>query len=299
VYFENQYQHSSTTGLSRTFGLSYAPTERWNLGFDWESGQTRNRQTQAETERRAGGARAGYRFEDLDASIGVEYVYQDIQQPDGSKSNRTTWLLRNNLKYQMNADGRLLAKFNYAISDSSQGNVFDGGFTEAVLGYAYRPVKHDRFNALVKYTYFYNVPAVDQLGQNLTPAEFIQKSHIASIDVTYELTPSWTLGAKYAYRLSQVSVDRDDTDFFDNDAHLAILRADWRFLRNWEGSLEGRLLELPDLDERRAGALVTLYRYLGEYLKVGIGYNFTDFSEDLTDLSYDHHGIFFNMVGSF
>ena len=59
------------------------------------------------------------------------------------------------------------------------------------------------------------------------------------------------------------------------------------------------MLELPDLDERRAGSLVTLYRYFGDHFKVGVGYNFTDFSEDLTDLSYDHHGVFLNMVGTF
>ena len=35
------------------------------------------------------------------------------------------------------------------------------------------------------------------------------------------------------------------------------------------------MLDLPDLDDRRSGALVTLYRYLGDHLKVGLGYNFT------------------------
>jgi hypothetical protein len=55
---------------------------------------------------------------------------------------------------------------------------------------------------------------------------------------------------------------------------------------------------MPDLDERRSGALVTVYRYFGKNFKVGVGYNFTDFSDDLTDLSYDHHGLFFNLVGS-
>ena len=30
------------------------------------------------------------------------------------------------------------------------------------MGYAYRPVRHDRLNALLKYTYFYNVPAPEQ-----------------------------------------------------------------------------------------------------------------------------------------
>ena len=298
VFVENQYQHASVTGLGRAIGIDYAPSDRWTVGVNWESGETNDRQTNAETERRAGGARLGYRFEDLLVSGAVEYIFNETEQSDGSQSDRTTWLFRSNLKYQMNEDGRLLAKFNHAISDSSLGDFFDGGFTEAVLGYAYRPVKHDRLNALVKYTYFYNVPSIDQVGQN-GASQFIQKSHIASIDVTYDITRSWTLGGKYAYRLGQVSLDRENPDFFDNSAHLYILRADWRFLENWEGSLEGRMLDLPDLDERRAGSLITLYRYLGDHMKVGIGYNFTDFSEDLTDLSYDHHGVFFNLVGAF
>jgi hypothetical protein len=42
---------------------------------------------------------------------------------------------------------------------------------------------------------------------------------------------------------------------------------------------------------------IAIYRYLGEHLKVGVGYNFTDFSDDLTGLSYDHQGVFFNLIG--
>ena len=60
---------------------------------------------------------------------------------------------------------------------------------------------------------------------------------------------------------------------------------------------EARLLDLPDASERRSGFLVGIYRKMGTNLKVGAGYNFTDFSEDLTDLSYDSQGAFFNVVG--
>ena len=95
-----------------------------------------------------------------------------------------------------------------------------------------------------------------------------------------------------------MSLDRADPDFFDNNAHLYILRTDYRFLKDWEILAEGRLLDLPDLDERRSGALFALYRYIGDHFKIGVGYNFTEFSEDLTDLSYDHHGFFLNIVGS-
>jgi len=166
-----------------------------------------------------------------------------------------------------------------------------------VVGYAYRPVKWDRLNALAKYTYFYNVPTTDQVILRNTPVEFIQKSHVAALDLTYDVTENWTVGGKYAYRLGQVATDRNNPQFFDNDAHLVILRNDLRFLKVWEGSVEGRMLELPDLSERRTGALVAIYRYIGDHFKVGVGYNFTDFSDDLTDLNYDHHGVFFNVVG--
>jgi hypothetical protein len=126
----------------------------------------------------------------------------------------------------------------------------------------------------------------------------VQKSHIASLDLSYDLTPSWTLGAKYAYRLGEVSLDREDPDFFANNAHLYIARADWRLSQQWEATAEMRMLDLPDLDERRSGALLGIYRYMGEHFKVGVGYNFADFSEDLTDLSHDDQGLFVNVVGA-
>ncbi len=58
------------------------------------------------------------------------------------------------------------------------------------------------------------------------------------------------------------------------------------------------MLEMSDINERRSGALAAVSRYLGDHLKIGIGYNFTDFSDDLTDLSYDHHGAFLNVTGT-
>jgi flagellar motor protein MotB len=299
VYLENRYQHTdSMNGLTRAMGMSLAPTDRWTFGANWEIGTLVDQRTDAETRRKAGGARIGYHVDTVALSSGVEYRLDETEQLDGTWSDRTTWLFRNTLKYQMTPDWRLLGKFNHAFSESSLGQFHDGGFTEAVLGYAYRPVRHDRLNALAKYTYFFDVPTPDQITPQNTSAQFIQKSHIASLDLTYDVTANWSVGGKYAYRLGEVSLDRENPKFFDNSAHLYILRNDLRFLKHWEGSLEGRMLDLPDLDERRSGALVAIYRYLGDHFKVGVGYNFTDFSEDLRDLSYDHHGLFFNLLGA-
>jgi hypothetical protein len=198
----------------------------------------------------------------------------------------------------VNPGSRLLGKLNHSSSESSLGTFFDGGYTEAVLGYAYRPIHNDRLNTLVKYTYFYNVPTSEQVTLQNIAAEFIQKSHIAAVDVTYDITHNFSLGGKYAYRLGQVSLDRENPEFFDNSASLYVIRGDYKFRENWELLVEGRLLHMPDLDESRSGALVTISRYVGDNLKIGLGYNFTDFSENLTDLSFDHHGVFLNLTGS-
>ena len=301
VFLEERYEHSdSQTGLTHATGVTFTPFERWNFGASSDIGNLEDRETGAETKRRAGTVRVGYGFDTVQLSSAVEYRFDDTEQTDGLWSDRTTWLFKNNVRYQTSPDWRVVGKFNHSDSDSSLGQFYDGGYTEAVVGYAYRPVNHDRLNTLAKYTYFYNVPSVDQLsGQEApVPSEFIQKSHIAALDVTYDLTPSWSIGGKYAYRLGQVSLDRENEEFFDNNAHLYILRTDWRFRRNWEGLVEMRMLDLPDINDRRSGALVTLYRYLGGHFKVGLGYNFTDFSDDLTDLSYDQHGVFLNFVGA-
>ncbi|MCP5044885.1 MAG: flagellar motor protein MotB, partial [bacterium] len=301
VFMENRYQHSKPeTGLTRAVGMTLTPTERLSLSANLELGTLKDRRTSAETERTAAAASVGYHFDSVSISSGIEFRLDDTERPDTSSDDRTTWLFRNSLRYQITPDWRLLGKFNHSLSNSSLGDFFDGDYTEAILGYAYRPVANDRLNALVKYTYFYNFPTAEQVAASGTSsAAFVQKSHIVSLDATFDMTRNWTLGGKYAYRLSQVSLDREDPDFFDNDAHLYILRSDLRVWKHWEGSVEGRLLDLPDLDERRGGALVTLYRYMGDHFKVGVGYNFTDFSEDLTDLSYDEHGWFLNMIGTF
>jgi flagellar motor protein MotB len=295
MYVEERHQTTdSRTGLTHTAGVNLTPLDRWNFGATADVGTLVDRDTGAQTERRAGGVRIGYGFDKVNFSSGVEYRIDKTQQLTGGWADRNTYLFRNNLKYQMTPDWRIIGKLNHSLSDSSLGELYDGGYTEGVLGWAYRPVAHDKLDVLAKYTYFYNVPSTDQFNLADASDSFLQKSHIASLDVTYDLLPSLTIGAKYAYRLGQVSLDRENPDFFSNNAHLYVVRTDWRFMQKWEASLEGRLLDLPNLGDRRSGAMIGIYRYVGDHVKVGVGYNFTDFSDDLTDLTFNNHGFFIN-----
>jgi hypothetical protein len=299
VFLEERYQSSdSMMGLTHSTGMSFTPDDRWSFGLNTDIGKLQDTVTSAETDRVAAGVQVGFNTGDMQFVSGVEYRIDDVEQLDLSRNERKTWLLRNSLTYQMGPSGRLVGKLNHSESESSLGTFYDGGFTEAVAGYAWRPVRNDRLNAMLKYTYFYNVPTTDQVTLQNIAAEFIQKSHIAAADVTYDLTPRFSIGGKFAYRLGQVSLDREDPTFFENNAFLYVLRGDYRFREDWEFLAEARLLDMPDLSESRAGFLTAISRYFGDNVKVGLGYNFTDFSDNLTDLSYDHQGVFLNVTGS-
>ncbi|WP_323845285.1 OmpA family protein [Microbulbifer magnicolonia] len=302
IYGEEQYSHGDvSTGLTHALGMDLAPNDSWSYGTSVEAGTLEDPRTGAQTDRRAVGFNMGFSDGDIRLASAVEYRTDAMETPVDedtvTESERNTWLLKNTLSYQMNPDWRLVGKLNYSDSQSSQGEFYDGKFTEAVMGYAYRPVHSDRLNTLLKYTYFYNVPTRDQVTVQNTSAEFIQKSHIFSVDTSYDISRRWTLGAKYAYRLGQLSLDRQDPEFFDSRASLYVLRADWHFVNRWDLLIEGRMLDLPDAQDRRSGALIGLYRHMGKHLKVGVGYNFTDFSDDLTQLDYDSQGVFLNVIG--
>ena len=298
VYLEERYTHGEVpTGLTHATGVELAPFDRLTLGANAVFGTLKDYQTAAELKRTALGASIGYAFERLKLASALEYRVDDIEQPDTSYAKRVSWLLKNSFKFQLSPDWRLLGKFNYAQSESSMGAFYDGDYMEAILGYAYRPVHFDRLNALFKYTYFYNVPAPDQVTSSSSAADYIQRSHIVAVDAMYDLTPRWTVGGKYAYRYGQLAQDRANPEFFTSRAHLFVLRADWHFIYRWDVLLEGRRLDLPDAQDSRNGALVGVYRHLGDHIKLGVGYNFSDFSDDLTQLSYTHQGLFINLIG--
>jgi len=307
VYGEERYAHGDVpTGLTHAFGVDYVPDERWNYGATMEAGSLEDKNTGAETDRLALGLNAGYNFGDIVYSAALEYRIDDTESPDATSSERKTWLMKNNLKYQVDSDWRFLAKANFSESTSTLGDLFSGNFTEIVTGYGYRPIDNDRWNTLFKYTYFYNVPFGDlsstdpltgQVVGSSNPVDFIQKSHILSFDTIYDLTRRWSIGGKYAYRLGQLAQDRLNPEFFDSRASLYVLRADWHFSHRWDALIEGRLLDLPDAQDQRSGALFAMYRHIGKNIKVGLGYNFTDFSDDLTDLSFDSQGVFVNFIG--
>jgi hypothetical protein len=108
-----------------------------------------------------------------------------------------------------------------------------------------------------------------------------------------------SLGAKYAIRTGELKPTLTPGDWFDSPAQLWILRTDVLQPRKCDAMIEVRRLSVRETDDSRVGCLLGGYRHVGDHLKMGAGYNFTNYSDELTDVSYRSHGFFVNMLGKF
>jgi len=292
VYGEERRSFGNISGLTHAYGLDFKIAERWTLGANFEIGEVEDL-TQI-VDREAFTVTAGYTGDGVTAGVAFEWR-EDIMNGE----ERDSWFFRSNASVKLSPDWRGLVRFDRAESNSSAGAFFDGQFTEVQVAGAYRPVNNDRLNALLRYTYYEDLTSSQQIsnsGQSSLPA---QRSHIFSVDGQYKMTNWLTLGAKYGVRTGEVSVSRVSDDFISSTAQLGIIRADLHIVKKWDALIEARILDVEEASDRRAGFLTAVYRHVGDNAKIGVGYNFTDFSDDLTDLSYDDNGVFLNLVAKF
>lgn len=287
---EERYQHGEgPSGLIHAFGLDLSPDERWNYGLKLESGKLSD-PASGDMDRQAVGFSVGYRKDATRYAGALEY------REEKGVATRETWLMKNTLGYQIDPDWRFLGRLNVSTSSSSGGAFQDGEYLELVTGYAWRPVKNDRWNTLFKYTYFYNLPSPGQVSNGWL-ADFAQKSHVLNADTIYDLRPWVSVGGKLGVRRGELKDAKVGGDWYSSTAWLGILRADWHWVHEWDILTELRMLNVSAASDSQAGALVGVYKHLGKRVKLGAGYNFTDFSDDLTDVSYRSRGWFVNLIG--
>lgn len=297
AYVENTYDmFGERTSLATTYGVSYTPNALWTVKGGVEYGALEDPMS-TDLDRLALSLSVGYKDENAASwKLTGETRFEDS---DDATKDRTTYLLAGTYSYKVHDDWRFIASLDAVISDSDQSSVLDGDYVEASLGYAYRPVDNDRFNALVKYAYLYDLPGPDQITVNNGALGPAQKSHVFTADMIYDLDQYWSVGAKYGFRIGEVSADRTSHNFTRSSAHLGVLRADYHLVKNWDLFAEARVLKATELQAVDFGFLTGVYRHLGDNLKVGVGYNFGKFSDDVTDLTYNDGGVFLNMVGKF
>ena len=298
VYGEERFGFGQNqSSLTHVYGLTFNPSEVWSFGANIENGQIED-DINGTFDRTALAVSVGHASETVRMATNLEARFEDGVNASGSR-DRTTWLMRNTISVDTNESWEMLGRFNFAFSESDQSDFLDADFVEGVFGAAYRPIYNDRLNALVKYTYFEDLAPATQIAAGGTTALPRQKSQIFSVDAIYDLTQKLSIGGKYGFRSGEVAFDRTTDDFIKSDAHIGVLRLDYHVVKKWDLLAEGRVLSSSLADNKQYGALLGVYRHVGDNAKIGVGYNFSKFSDDLRNFSNDSDGFYINLVGKF
>jgi uncharacterized repeat protein (TIGR01451 family) len=293
IYSENQFKDSMVeTANSEIVGIKYRPTQRWNIDVKYDNSHVNKDTVDSYVEqdiikRDAASFGVTYDHEPLKASSRIEFRF------DRGDETQNQYITTNSIKYTVNREWALLGNCNFSLTRNQTNDTDDAHFFEISTGFAYRPIKLDKLNMLFKYTFLEDLPPLSQDGST----DVDERSHVVSLEGIYDLSRYFSLGGKAAYKIGQMRLGRTGGEWVSSDTMLFAGRLNYQFIKNWDASLEYRFLEVVQAKDYKHGPVVSLYRHIGDHVMVGVGYNFTTFNDDLTNLRYKAGGWFFNFIG--
>ncbi len=288
VFTEHQFTHEDNRqGASHTLGVDRQFNRYLSANLSIQIGSFEDADGDV-TDRDAISIGIDGRTDNLRAGSRLEY-----RRDRGSNEDIDQIVTTNRFEYQRNDALRWQGILDASVTQDQLGDFEDARFIEAGLGFAYRPVSNDRFNMLGRLTYLFDLPPLSQSTETDT------RSIIGSVEGIYELNAHWNLGAKAAHREGEQRLQRGDGLWFGNDASLFGLRLRYRVPYGLDLLGSYRWLSSETTEGVRQGALFSLGRTVGDHLNLSIGYNFTDFDDDLGDDSFDARGWFLNLVGRY
>ncbi|MDD9892421.1 MAG: hypothetical protein OXT49_02765, partial [Gammaproteobacteria bacterium] len=126
-----------------------------------------------------------------------------------------------------------------------------------------------------------------------------ERSHVFALEGIYALNRLWELGGKLSWKQGDVRLGRGSGEWLRTSVLLAVMRGRYHITNKWDGVVDYRYLRVNATQDSRHGFMVGVDRHVGKNLKVGVGYNFTDFNDDLTNLDFQSKGWFVNMLGKY
>ena len=289
VFNESQFlKERGQAGLAHTFGMDFYPAMGWNTGFTLSKGELEETQSGGKVDRRAISLSGGHTSPDTDWQSKIEW------REDTGAERREQWVSTTRLTHRVNDSWRIAARFNYADTDDKLKPQEGAKFIEGNLGFAYRPWNNERWGLFGRYTYLYDLASMGQLGG----ARYDQRSQIVSLEGVYKHDQHWEFAGKLARREGEVRMGRGVGAWLDSATTFGAVQARYELRAKWHALGEYRWLDVKDGGTKQ-GFLVGVDRDVNKHFRIGAGYNFTRFSDDLTDFDYDHKGWFLNLTGTY
>ena len=274
----------TSTSQSNIYGLSGDVNDKLALNGSVESGKVQNLDA-TQTNR-------------TDFSVGAGYVLKDTETAVAK--------LQNSLKLELRLDKGIGTDslHQYVLYDALQGKITDNltgnikvdysktldvttgavaeRHQEIILGMAYRPINFDNLNLITEYSY------QDGYGGGLQQADALNSltqqtvTQVFTAQAIYDMTDQWQLAEKIAYRLES----EQDTGFQFTQTHtwLVIHRLNYKIDSDWTVSGEFRNLVQVEAKDNKQGVLLEAIRHINDSTELAIGWNFTKYNDDLTNL---------------
>ena len=288
VFNENQFlKQSGESGLANTFGIDFYPAYGWSMATTLSTG-TLDSHT-GSVHRRAISASVGRSDTQTDWQTKIEWRH------DRGTQRRTQWVSTNRVQHAVTPSLQLAGRFNYARTNDRLSHAANVRFIESNVGFAYRPIDTDRWALLGRYTYLYDLAPLEQRDSD---SQYDQNSRILLFEGLYRLNHRWEMTAKRAWRYGRARYGRGQGAWFDTSARFAAIQARYELFYRWHGIAEYRWLTVKGGGQRQ-GWLLGIDRDINTYLRCGVGFNFTDFRDDLTDLNNHQRGWYFNLTGRY
>ncbi|QIQ22227.1 TonB-dependent receptor [Zophobihabitans entericus] len=283
---QNLKDTDGSTGVANTVGMDYLFDGGWSSSITVQDGKL-DSVNGGTIHRSAVSVSASRTTEDMDWSTKIEL------RRDVGAEHRRQWVTTNRLSMKLDESWRISARLNLSETKDYESRYDGARFVESGLGFAWRPVDSDKWALFGRYSYIYNMSSSEQENN----ADYYdQRSHIFSLEGVHKYNADWEFAAKLAQREGEVRFGRNSGQWFDSQTTFGAVQARYDLIDQWHVMGEYRVLKVKD-DGVKQGWLVGVDRDITSNLRIGIGYNFTDFSDDLSKFDYKYKGFFINMVG--
>ncbi|HPN88090.1 MAG TPA: hypothetical protein PLH56_01995 [Candidatus Omnitrophota bacterium] len=278
---------------SNIFGLSGDVNDKWAVTGSVERGTVQNLDG-TQTQRSVASVALGYVNKDDEQGTFIKTSTKAEWRVDDGTEDKRQYLLYHALEGKIDNEWSVFSKLEFSKTRNLTRDTTDAQHKEIMLGGAYRPLSHDRLNLIARYTYKEERSPASQT--DMAQIEY-EDAHVFAMDAIYDLTQQWQLTEKFAYRIMDEKVK--GFDFNKTHTWLMIHRLNYRINKDWSIGGEYRVLTQEESADAKTGILLEVTRRIGDYGQLGVGYDFTSFADDLTDLSYKSQGPFMRMTGKF
>jgi hypothetical protein len=217
----------------------------------------------------------------------------EVRVEEGAR-DLTQFLTSHQLEVRLHPDLSLLGRFRLSRTDDDASGLEEARFEEQSVGLAYRPVANDRLNGLLRWTRL-----VDEEPAHLARTDVARSvTDVAMGEGALAVTPRVELVEKIAVTFREEGTGSAAP--LRTRTLLNVNRVNLRLWKRLDLGTEYRILAQREAQDQRSGWLNELTWGVNDVLRLGAGYNFTDFSDDeFSENDYSVRGWFARIQGKY